>query len=557
MRFGGALGHDGGRVALLFLLSISCGSTASRGRKPDASANGAAGSSSAGLGGLASQAGGATSNSEGGTSGTNPGGMSGGASQVGEAGEGGTLSGAAEGGAGGWSYDEGEFRFEIIPSLDPSGPLRDSVLYSGQWVSASADGAVLAGVSAVYDDAATYSPSGVRFLWTADRKTEALPSGSPESGLFEAETMNEDGTSLFGRVSKFEQLTPTSSSFGPVSFFRWTRAGGDVRFGPPDSMISGQIDFVSADGKTAVGAVAHTVDEYLGFRWTEGSGFAYLSDLGWPPDATPTAISGDGEVIALNRDPTQPFIWSEANQFVALGTLPDFSYCLVGSLSRDGNVALGSCSDTSGDLTTTFRWTTDGGLVDLSLPGYADSTSDGGVAVGTDGLALYRWTEGKQTRKFEPPLSWAAGARYSISLNPGASLSRDGSTLRGRFLLDDGTPEWASYPFRWNEADGFVRLEPLPNHAHGAVVAQTSDGSVQAGVCWSGKERGEAVLWDRYGVRDIARELTEAGIDLHGLQLESVSYVWSGSSLMVAGAGVDREKTGNGHAWIAWLPKRR
>jgi hypothetical protein len=557
MRFGGALGYGEGRVALFVLLTISCGSTASRGRQSDDSANSAAGSSSTPTqAGFASQAGGATSNSQGGVSGTNPSGMTAGETQVEEAGEGGALAGA-EGGAGGWSFDGGEFRFELVPSLDPTGPLRENVRYSGQWVSASADGAVLAGFSSVYDDAATYSPSGERFLWTADGRTEPLPSGTPESGLFEGGTLSEDGTSLFGWVAKFEKLSPTSSSFAPVSFFRWTRDGGDVRFGPPDSMLSGQIDLVSADGGTVFGTVEHTLYEHVPFRWTVGSGFAYLSELGWPPDAAAVAVSSDGAVTAVNRDPAKPFIWSEKNQFVALGTLPDFPYCFVESLSPDGNVALGSCSDTSGEKTTTFRWTADEGVVDLTLPGYAASTSDGDVAVGTDGLAVYRWTEGGQTRKSEPPLSWAAGARYSVKLYKGASLSHDGSTLHGRFWLDDGTPEWTSFPFRWTEADGFVRLESLPDQPRGAVLAQTSDGSVQAGVCWSGKEPGDAVLWDRYGVREIGRELREAGIDLQGLHLGEVLSVWSGSSLMVAGSGVVEGETTSGHAWIAWLPKRR
>jgi hypothetical protein len=62
------------------------------------------------------------------------------------------------------------------------------------------------------------------------------------------------------------------------------------------------------------------------------------------------------------------------------------------------------------------------------------------------------------------------------------------------------------------------------------------------------------VLWDCRGTRDIAGELTAAGVDLQGMQLgwgETVNYVWSGASIMMVYEGTTYHPP-----WIAWLPDR-
>jgi hypothetical protein len=63
------------------------------------------------------------------------------------------------------------------------------------------------------------------------------------------------------------------------------------------------------------------------------------------------------------------------------------------------------------------------------------------------------------------------------------------------------------------------------------------------------------VLWDCQGVRDLAAELTAAGVDLQGTWLYNPVRVWSGTSIMIVGYGL-ANGVSDTRAWIAWLPNR-
>jgi hypothetical protein len=334
-------------------------------------------------------------------------------------------------------------------------------------------------------------------------------------------------------------------------------------------MYDGQIDHMSADGTTVLGNVAlgsiappaEDEEVWRSFRWQRDRGFEYLSNLnGWPAGAEVAALSGDGTVIAGAHADDRPFIWREPNRVVALGDAPPgFSACFVRRLSNDGSSAVGLCNDSAG-LNTAFRWTAETGLSSIGVPGYmVDITRDARVVVGTDTdrQALYRWTAETGTVKLEPPPDWIGTGRYWLEIYEG-SLSEDGAAIRGRIsTLQAGSNETTARPFLWRQSDGFVGLDPLPGHALSYGFVQARDGSVVAGASSLGRDRDppdEPVLWDCKGVRDIARELTEAGVDLQGASLSGASYVWVGASIMLAGGaslpGDDRA------AWIAWLPNR-
>jgi hypothetical protein len=86
------------------------------------------------------------------------------------------------------------------------------------------------------------------------------------------------------------------------------------------------------------------------------------------------------------------------------------------------------------------------------------------------------------------------------------------------------------------------------------------DGSVQVGTVRT--RRGNptylpdaGVLWDCQGVRDLAAELTAAGVDLQGTWLYNPVRVWSGTSIMIVGYGL-ANGVSDTRAWIAWLPNR-
>jgi hypothetical protein len=455
-----------------------------------------------------------------------------------------------------------------LPSPTPSAAGESFV----NWVGASADGSVLAGF--LVTDDSRGAPNGVRFFWSSATGTVTVPSGSPDSGLYVPTSLTADGKTLLGAVYAFQELNDASNSrvTYPSSFYWWNKERGDQPFGPPEPMYEGNIDYMSADGTTALGSVtigpvvrsAEDEADRRSFRWQRGKGFEYLSSLGgWPAGGEFNALSGDGQVIAGWVADGRPFIWREPNRVVTLADAPSaFPYCYVQRLSQDGSAAFGPCYEEGADKNMGFRWTAETGLMPIGLPGYVDATLDGRVAASSDGLALYRWTAETGAIKLKPPSDWIGNASsYSLDIYPGC-LSEEGGRIRGRLsLYEAGRAEPTKRSFQWTQSDGFVSLEPLPGHALSSGGMQARDGSVVLGASYpaGAGSPAVAVLWDCKGVRDIARELSEAGTDLQGVSLQGVrlagaSYIWVGSSLMVAGGAL--LASGGTAAWIAWLPNR-
>jgi len=494
---------------------------------------------------------------------------SGGSATAGTGGAPPTEGGAStsEGGAAAGELGEGgkpsnpDVRFVVVGPLDPASTTpRAGINYSTDWVGADSSGSVFAGYSSSPDPASVVN-TGVRFLWTEEAGTVRLPYSSPAAGMYAPTRLSGDGKSLFGEVMKLQALPANGLQFGPISFYRWTAESGDVPFGPSEAMWNGQIDFVSPDGKTAIGLVEFEADVQAGndptrsFRWTESRGFELLSTLGWPdPSGCCTTVNEDLTALG-GLDGDGGFLWFDPDRFVPLTGTPDFPHCSASSISRDGTVAFGGCTSAHSELeeATAFRWTAETGMVTIDVPAGISATGDGRLAFSTDGQALYRWSATTGSTRLEPPVDWPAGRVYWLELPPGG-LSEDGSTIYGQLSVAVGerldTPEQSS--FRWSEADGFVRLAALPGHGESWIQGQTPDGSVQVGLSRLGQS-SNAVLWDCAGVRDIARELSDGGAELLGVHLSSASGVWGGSTLMITGSG---EAEGNRVAWLAWLPTR-
>jgi len=163
----------------------------------------------------------------------------------------------------------------------------------------------------------------------------------------------------------------------------------------------------------------------------------------------------------------------------------------------------------------------------------------------------------------QPAPSAIDPAQWGLLRITSGSLSGDGQSFHGSARradfhpgVDEEIPERA---FRWSVTEGFVLLAPLAGHEVSAVTAASRDGSVLVGASRSpvGSPNGSlprVVLWDCRGTRDIAGELTAAGVDLHGMELgwgESVNYVWSGASIMMVYNGTTYHPP-----WIVWLPRR-
>lgn len=224
---------------------------------------------------------------------------------------------------------------------------------------------------------------------------------------------------------------------------------------------------VSADGAVVVGGAKDGVGNMRAFRWVSGGGMTDLGALGgiW---SSAYAISADGFVIvgaadtgagAATHDITShAFRWTQSGGMVDLGTLGGGASYAYG-VSADGLVVVGSSAtnvpiDGSGGIWHAFRWTSEGGMVDLGTLGGASSqakavSADGVVVVGDsqtlNGGHAFRWTQANgmyDLGTLGGSDSWASGA------------SADGSVVVGGSWRSDGYIR----AFRWTSGTGMVDL---------------------------------------------------------------------------------------------------
>jgi len=537
------------------------------------SAAGAAGSiMPSGTGGSGGSGG--STGAPGGTGGTAPIGGNMGTGGGATAGTGGTGGGAGAAAA----------RFLNLTPVDSTGAPKTDQAYGVFLRGASDDGSVIAGTWMSATD------SGTSYYWTAQTGVVRLdppPGSSHTMGLWP--NVSPDGTRIFGRDS--------------AGFYQWTKQAGYQVFDAILPSLEGsgagtELTF-SRDGTVAWGAAADS-NNLLPFRWRPAQGIMrYPGIPGWPADGIyaeylwegncgssgcgilrgASAFSDDGKVVAgyhqpdptLQSPPTPGFIWSEPGTLYELTPMPGTTGCSVSALSRDGTVAFGSCSDPTaappGPPAKAFRWTAASGMVALGENAYYhDTTPDGRIAMGRDDVAnvLHRWTAATGDVVLDPAGSALDPARYSTSMTMG-SLSDDGSSVYGRALRIDSQPgfeeERPEDAFVWSTARGFVVLDTLPGYDVSTIYGASPDGSVQVGMIRTRAgnptvlpETG--VLWDCHGVRDIAAELTAAGVDLQRIWLYNPVRVWSGASIMIVGYGLADHGDTDTRAWIAWLPRR-
>jgi uncharacterized membrane protein len=152
-----------------------------------------------------------------------------------------------------------------------------------------------------------------------------------------------------------------------VGVFRWTEAGGVAEIAPAIVSIPPGVEptrmALSDDGRVlAFSGATDDGEEFGAFRWTQETGTEALTP-GIPSVAS--TMSADGGVILGQtfdvEESYRGFIWTEAGGArsirAALETagvdLTGWTLSTPGSLSRDGNVALGT--GTCGGLSTVYR----------------------------------------------------------------------------------------------------------------------------------------------------------------------------------------------------------
>jgi probable HAF family extracellular repeat protein len=246
-------------------------------------------------------------------------------------------------------------------------------------------------------------------------------------------------------------------------------------------------------------------------------------------------------------------------------------------VSADGSVIVGIWLGSGGEAS--FRWSSNGGMVEIAPFGGARAVSkDGAVVVGQSNFQAYRWTEGTGAVGLG---DLPGGAFDSLAFD----VSPDGSIIVGHGTRSSGTEA-----FRWIAASGMVGLGDLPGgpfhseargvSADGSVVVGFSDsafgqdafrwtpetGMVSLGaqttsaldvsadgtiILGSGGVPGGVFVWDEvHGLRSVQRMLGFDLSDWQSLRPQGISD--DGTTIIGWGNHADLQSS---EAWIAVLPE--
>jgi len=153
---------------------------------------------------------------------------------------------------------------------------------------------------------------------------------------------------------------------------------------------------ISGDGAAIAGWAGFTIVREA-FVWRSGLG---VTRLGWLPGVTSGSvahgISSDGAVIvgvsSSAASSEQAFRWTQQEGMVGLGFLPGGAerHSVAWAASHDGAIIVGQSSiyEHGTHYNKAFRWTAQGGMVDLGiLPGGEGSTRAYGISA--DGSFIY------------------------------------------------------------------------------------------------------------------------------------------------------------------------
>jgi probable HAF family extracellular repeat protein len=288
-----------------------------------------------------------------------------------------------------------------------------------------------------------------------------------------------------------------------------------------------------------------------------------------PPDSRATAISADGSVVVgeadiivwRDRDTSSDdpgsylaklpvsmqyryfghaFRW--AGGIVDLGTLGGVRSAAI-DVSADGSVVVGDSGvdpfavDPALD-SHAFRWS-GGSMTDLGTLG---GTTSGASAVTPDGFIVIGGSEvGDGTSQ---GFIWSEEAgmfglgTLGGSFSSADAVSDDGTIVVG---LSSIPGDIATLPYRWTypeiidglAAGGMVSLGTLGGSASGAVRL-SANGSVAAGSCGLiGDIVSHAFRWtEATGMADLNTLLSDAGIDMTGIELNEVTAIAANGQIM-------------------------
>jgi len=401
---------------------------------------------------------------------------------------------------------------------------------------------------------------GQTYVWTEASGTRGIDSAPALGGDYPV-GMSSDASVIYGvRVAED----------GQGSVFRWSSNSNAVlglpvgssalnlSFTPPHPTFWGPAN-VAQNGSVLVAADADGV-----MRWTEASGWVRLTDSSWGL----VAMSQTGNEVLLEGGASKFRWWSPATGILDISPPLGFASneCTARLMTPDGSTVVGQCLHRAPPYPSTlFRWTPANGSTSLGpAPPNSDfltatlMSSDGSVVTGiidtTDAFGarpqVYRYTQtGGVSIIYDP--------KFPTQFTPDVTgMSRDGRVIYGTVPLQDGS---GSRPFVWREGSG------LASNVVNTPTIASRDGTVLAGLQVPDSQNEIApFIMDAKGERDIAKELTAAGVDLGGFRLYSVVLVESGTDIRIVGTGVypgtdfpPANLPGESRAWVARLPIRQ
>ncbi|HYJ10003.1 MAG TPA: hypothetical protein VEX18_13365 [Polyangiaceae bacterium] len=540
------------------LLLAACGGSKNLGGDKRSSGAGTSGSASGpSSGGVSGAAGGfVASDGGGGGSGGTTGGITGESGESGDAGQPGT---AGEPGTVANPYE-----FFVLPGLAPL-PLDTEKLYQNMFLrSYSADLELLTGDASWrrYGPDSVLESGEVPFVWTRAGGVQAVPEAVLGSLRVAA-----DGSAVFGIRSRVP---------GAISLLRWTPSDGVEEFeiedaselvppGVDPAFMRDLIGSVSANGM-AVAVAGLSGDTHRLWR------LGHDQNRALKVNATPFHFSRDGSMLFLRVDESfgkrhiyRASVASEPFTLEELKPAAGYTDCTINPnghaqpTSADGSLVIGTCG-WSTSQPRMFRWEAGDETMTIVAEGPPFPmvmSPDGSNILGTTHDGGY---------SADSKLVW---------WNPEASLV---VPTRGRpvGLRPDGVSAWVVLeetsatvgPRLWSRSEGLLPLPDVANERERSrvLVALSADGALGLGrVDISGPDELYAathpLLWDGLlGMRDVAEELTAAGLDLSGPKtqkrdsgLEAVALHVDGDAIVILGndATIDGYQT-----WLARIPAR-
>jgi probable HAF family extracellular repeat protein len=304
----------------------------------------------------------------------------------------------------------------------------------------------------------------------------------------------------------------------------------------PDARTT-ELSDLTADGSVVVASSGVESQWFRAVSWALEDGLRVIPELS--DTSSVSGISGDGSLVVGNG------IYGGVDRPFRLqnGVLDHLGLDTSGSIdandvSSDGSIIVGSRSD--GRIFHAFRWTEEGGVMDLGEleaeeHSVASATNvDGSVVVGLIGVPpsydAFRWDEDSGLQRLELPPGGSNVQNITVSAD-------------GRWIALDAVRDGEAVLFSWSDGE-LTELPRIPGNEGHQVFGISGDGSAIVG------RSGPATIWRRGQPLRLVRELLEEdGVDLSAWELEGAQAI-SDDGRVLIGSGFCRNRA---QAWIAWL----